>query len=328
MKKIIAAVIGAVLLIVALFIVLRPDPFNKKLDKTIKDLEAYHMKGTMEMLSGEDVKRYDLDLAWNKNGENENYRVSLLDKNLSQEQIILKNGEGVFVLTPSLNQAFKFKGDWPSDSPKPYLYQSMLAWISSGCQHKKSNEGYFVACDVSYPNSPQLIKQEMAFDKELKPLWVKVFNKDGIEEVKIQFNEVDFKPEFATAYFDVNDNLQNSKSEVVSKEISLPLYPVYVYDARLTNTSLATVGNEERHILEFTGEKSFTIVQTKREKNTEPVLMQVSGELVDNMDVFGAYDGTRLTLYSSDVEFSVYSEDLSVDDMLSVVSSMQVAVLK
>lgn len=328
MKKMIAAVIGAVLLIVALFIVLKPDPFNKKLEKTMKELEAYHMSGVMEMLNGEDVKQYDLDLAWQKTSDGENYRVSLLDKNISQEQIILKNNEGVFVLTPSLNQAFKFKGEWPSDSPKPYLYQSMLSWIKNGCQNKKTSEGYYVACDVSYPNSPQLVKQEMLFDKDMKPLWVKVYNGDGIEEVKIQFSNVDFKPEFATAYFDVNDNLKNSKSETVSKEIDLPLYPVFVYDARLTNTSLASVGNEKRHILEFTGDKNFTIVQVERKKNAEPVLMQVSGELVDSVDMFGAYDGTRLTLYSSDIEFSIYSEDLTVDEMLSVVSSMQVAVMK
>lgn len=328
MKKIIAAVVGAVLLIIALFMVLRPDPINQKLEDTMKDLEAYHMSGVMEMLNGEDVKQYDLDIAWQKSGEMENYRVSLFDKNLSQEQIILKNMDGVFVLTPNLNQAFKFKGEWPSDSPKPYLYQSMLSWVQEGCQSKKQSDGYFVSCDVSYPNSMQLVKQEMMFDKEMKPMWVKVYNGDGIEEVKILFDEVDFKPQFETAFFDVNDNLKNSKSEMVSVEVDLPLYPVYVYDARLTNTSVAKVGNEERHILEFTGEKSFTIVEVERVKSSEPVLMQVSGELVDNMDMFGAYDGTCLTLYSSDVEFSIYSQDLSVDEMLSVVSSMQVAVMK
>lgn len=328
MKKMIAAVIGAILLIVALFIVLKPDPLNKKLDKVMSELEGYHMKGTMEMLSGEDVKQYDLDLAWQKMEGEENYRVSLFDKDISQEQIILKNKEGVFVLTPSLNQAFKFKGDWPTDSPKPYLFQSMLSWMDNGCQNKKTSDGYFMSCEIEYPNSPQLVKQEMMFDKDMKPMWVKVYNQDGIEEVKIQFNDVDFAPQFETVYFDVNDNLKNSKATAVSKEIELPLYPVYVYDARLTNTSLATVGNEERHILEFTGEKSFTIVQVERQKSDEPVLMQVSGELVDSLAMFGSYDGSCLTLYSNDVEFSIYSEDLSVDEMLSVASSMQVAVLK
>ena len=328
MKKMIAAVIGAILLIVALFIVLRPDPFNKKLEKVMSELEGYHMKGTMEMLSGEDVKQFDLDLGWQKVDDNENDRVSLFDKDISQEQIILKNNEGVFVLTPSLNQAFKFKGDWPTDSPKPYLFQSMLSWINNGCQTKKVSEGYYASCEIEYPNSPQLVKQEMMFDKDMKPLWVKVYNQDGIEEVKIQFSEVDFAPQFEDTYYDVNANLKNSKTTAVSKEIELPLYPVYVYYARLTNTSLATVGNEERHILEFTGEKSFTIVQVERQKSVEPVLMQVSGELVDSMSMFGAYDGSCLTLYSNDVEFSIYSEDLSVDEMLSVASSMQVAVLK
>lgn len=36
-------------------------------------------------------------------GEDEYFKVSMIDKSLNQEQIILKNKEGVFVVTPSLN---------------------------------------------------------------------------------------------------------------------------------------------------------------------------------------------------------------------------------
>ena len=43
--------------------------------------------------------------------DNQLFKVSLFDKNLNQEQILLRNEEGVFVVTPSLNQIFKFEGD-------------------------------------------------------------------------------------------------------------------------------------------------------------------------------------------------------------------------
>lgn len=285
------------------------------------------MSGTMEVVEGEDLKTFTIDLAWDKEGEQEFYRVSLYDQGINQEQVILKNVDGVFVLTPSLNQAFKFKGDWPNDSPKPYLYQSMLALLQGEHTSKKIDGGYMVSADVEYVNSPELVKQEMIFDKELKPKSVKVYNADGFAEITITFTDVDMNPEFGADYFAVDANLAKNQTEVTSGVVELPLYPTYVYDARLTNTSVAEVGSETRHILEFTGDKSFTVVEVLRSKNTEPTTLSVSGELVDGIDAFGAYDGNCLTFYNNLVEFTVYSDDLSVDEMLQVVSSMQVAVI-
>lgn len=327
MKKIIAAIVGGLLLIAALYFALRPSSFDKELQKATDGLEHYHMSGTMEVVEGEDLKTFTIDLAWDKEGEQEFYRVSLYDQGINQEQVILKNVDGVFVLTPSLNQAFKFKGDWPNDSPKPYLYQSMLALLQGEHTSKKIDGGYMVSADVEYVNSPELVKQEMIFDKELKPKSVKVYNADGFAEITITFTDVDMNPEFGADYFAVDANLAKNQTEVTSGVVELPLYPTYVYDARLTNTSVAEVGSETRHILEFTGDKSFTVVEVLRSKNTEPTTLSVSGELVDGIDAFGAYDGNCLTFYNNLVEFTVYSDDLSVDEMLQVVSSMQVAVI-
>ena len=327
MKKIIAAVIGGVLLIAALFIALKPASFDEQLQKSLAGLDRYHMTANMEMLSGEDVKSYDIMLCWQKKNDTEFYRVALLDKSLNQEQIILRNADGVYVLTPSLNQAFKFKGDWPNNSPKPYLYQSRMGVLNGKYSAKKEKDGWFVTADVDYPNSPQLVKQEMKFDKEFKPVWVKVYNDNGTVEVKIEFKETDFKPEFSATHFDVNENLKANQT-TVNVSADLPLYPVYVFDARLVNSSVASIGKETRHILEFSGEKSFTIVQVQKKRNAEPVVQQVSGELVDAIDVFGAFDGTRLTVYDNNVEYTIYSQDLSPEEMLQVVTSMQVAVMK
>lgn len=327
MKKIVAAVIGGVLLIAALFMALKPASFDEQLQEALSKIDRYHMAANMEMLNGEDIKSYEITMSWQKNNGNDFYRVSLYDKSLNQEQVILRNADGVFVLTPSLNQAFKFKGDWPTNSPKPYLYQSMLQIMEGEYTAKKEKDGWFVTANVSYPNSPHLVKQEMMFDKEFKPLWVKVYNDSGTVEVKIEFTEADFKPEFAATHFDVNENLKANQTTIhVSAE--LPLYPVYVFDSRLVNSTVTTIGNETRHILEFSGEKSFTIVQVQKKKNAEPVVMQVSGELVDAIDVFGAFDGTRLTVYDNNVEYTIYSQDLSPEEMLQVVTSMQVAVMK
>ena len=75
-------------------------------EKKVKKLKSYHISGELEIMNNEDSHKYNIDVAYK---EEDNFRVSLKNKTNNHEQIILKNSEGVFVLTPSLNKSFKFQ---------------------------------------------------------------------------------------------------------------------------------------------------------------------------------------------------------------------------
>ena len=83
-----------------------------------------------------------------------------------------------------------------------------------------------------------------------------------------------------------------------------------------------------KHVLEYTGDKNFTVVETKKEsvKETQTVIMP--GEMMDALDVVGFYDGNHLSAVYDNVEFTVFSDDLSPEEMMQVIMSMQVAVMK
>ena len=83
----------------------------------------------MEMVENDELKSYLVNVSYFKEKKDEYYKVELYDKSLNQSQIIVKNTEGVFVLTPTLNQVFKFQSDWPNNSPKPYIYQSLISLL-------------------------------------------------------------------------------------------------------------------------------------------------------------------------------------------------------
>ena len=51
----------------------------------------------MELNKGEDLKSYLLEVNYRKGIEDDCFKVSLYDKNLNQEQILLRNDEGVYV---------------------------------------------------------------------------------------------------------------------------------------------------------------------------------------------------------------------------------------
>src|SRR5699024_8211081 len=91
----------------------------KKLEENIESMDGYKAKAEMSMLTGQEEQKYGIDV-WHK--KEDFYRVELSnDRDEQGNQVILKNEEGVFVLTPALNKKFKFQTEWPENSSQPYL---------------------------------------------------------------------------------------------------------------------------------------------------------------------------------------------------------------
>lgn len=324
-KKKIAIIAGAVLLAIALFLVVKPKSFEKKFEKDTKDLTSYYLEANMEVTYGEDVRSYLVKSAWKKTDNTEYFRVSLYDNDLKQEQIILKNTDGVFVITPALNQLFQFKGQWPMNSPKPYLLQTIMEIVSQEHELVKEKDGWLVKANANYPSSNRLVTQEIKFSKDYKPSWLIAYNQDKIAELKLLFTSVEYDYVFTEDYF----NVPTQKSSVTSStEVELPLYPVSVFDSILTTNKTVDVNGQIQHVLEFSGERDFTIVESVRNANEELEVISMDKELTDGIHVIGYYDGTKLTVYDAQIEISVYSTDLSEEEMLQVVQSMRVAVMK
>lgn len=95
---------------------------SKKIEKRLEQIDGYKARAEMTMKTGQEARKYHIDI-WYKKGENDFYRVDLANEEDDNRQTILKNDEGVFVLTPVLNKSFKFQSDWPENNGQPYLYQ-------------------------------------------------------------------------------------------------------------------------------------------------------------------------------------------------------------
>lgn len=329
MKKKVIAGLGIIILVVALCFTLKPKAFDKQFQKVMDHMDSYILKGDMEITKGEDVKTYAVEVGYQKVDENDYFKVSLLDKELNQEQIILRNNEGVFVITPSLNQVFKFEGEWPLNSPKPYLLQSMVTFVSGEeAEIAKEDEGYLVTSPVVYPNNKNYVKQEMLFDKDANIKWVQIYNQDDSVELKIVFQSVEYNKEIADDYFIAPASMEKPTAASNITDEDLPLYPSAVHNSQLTGKSEMNSDGVKKHILEFSGEKNFTVVENIRHSvdTTQTVIMP--GEMVDALDIVGFYDGNRLSAVANGIEYTVFSDDLGPEEMMSVINSMQVAVMK
>ena len=136
------------------------------------------------------------------------------------------------VVTPSLNQVFKFEGDWPLNSPKPYLLQSIAEIVKSDkAEITKKDDGYLVSSKVTYPNNKNFNQEEIMFDKDANLKWIQIYNSDHAVQLKIVFNKCTYDSKMKKDYFKTPEALDSKTSTNGISEEDLPLYPVQVFDA-------------------------------------------------------------------------------------------------
>lgn len=332
-KKIIAGLLVLVVVVVAAFKIF----FNKGnvedlATKLNEELEEYYLKGTMELTNGEEVRNFNVEVSYEKEDNNDLFKVSLFDTTINQEQLIIRNKLGVYVLTPTLNQVYEFKGEWPLNTPKPYIYQSMLDVFKNTHEIEEVDDGYIVTSFPEFANKNQWHKQVIKFDKDLNPKLVNIYDKDDILRVKLSVSEFKKDTEFSDDYFDVEKSLEESKTtsvEITTTSDDLPLYPANVdLNATLKDSTVASINDQEIHILTYGGDKPFTIVQRLLNQSSDLVCSVVKGEMIDLMNGVGFVEENTITCIYNGVEYKIYSDVLTIAELIEVANGMEVVVTK
>ena len=197
-----------------------------KYKKLLNSSDTYTLKGQMSIVSNEELYNYDVVVD---HKESDYYRASLINKDNNQEQIILKNTSGVYVITPSLNKSFKFQSEWPYNSSQAYILSSLLKDLEndSNVLFEEKDDLVILSSTVNYPNNASLISQKITFDKEMNPKLVQVFNKDGIENITFKIVDLKFNIDFDDDYFEI-ENHSSGKNTNVSGIIDEIVYPMYL----------------------------------------------------------------------------------------------------
>ena len=99
-KKIVIGVVSVALLIGGgVFLKVKKGSIDRQVKEQLDNLNSYHVEANMEMLVGDEMKTYKVDVDYLKN-ETDLFKVSIYDKVLNQSQVILRNNDGVFFCTP------------------------------------------------------------------------------------------------------------------------------------------------------------------------------------------------------------------------------------
>lgn len=189
----------------------------EKLEKKLKNADSYYVEGTMEIMNNEDTYTYDVKVAYQKK---DYYRIELVNKLNNHEQVILRNNEGVYVVTPSLNKSFKFQSDWPYNNSQVYLINSILEDLleDEEREFKTKGDGYYYGSKVHYPNNKSLVKQKVYIDKDANITKAEVVDKDDNVQIVMDFNKIEYNKKFDKNYFELSEMLKiNTKNNSNSR---------------------------------------------------------------------------------------------------------------
>ncbi|SHN31950.1 LolA family protein [Gracilibacillus kekensis] len=303
----------------------------EKLESNAENMSAYQSQAMMTLKTGNEDQIYRIEVAHKKK---DYYRVLLKnDQDEESSQIILRNDEGVFVLTPALNKSFKFQSEWPNNNSQPYLFQSLIQDLADDSDATfTTTDNYFVfETKTSYESNSNLPYQTIYFDKKTyAPALVQVMDHDKNVMVEVEYTAFEIDPELPENTFDMETNMTSSifgvpvmAQEDLPKQLTV-LYPSELFGAELVEEDQMETDTGKRVMLSYEGNKNFTIVQETMDvyptSTASPEM--VNGEPVDLGFTMGAQTNSSLEWHYQGVDYYLASEQLTKEEMKEVAQSL------
>ena len=189
----------------------------KDLNEVVGELESYKGSGVMTLYSGETPQEYKVEVSHQKPSY---YRIALTNAKKNITQIVLRNDDGVFVLTPSLNKSFRFQSNWPDDQGQVYLYETLVRSIigDNARQFADEEDSYVFDVAANY-NTHSLVRQKIWLDKEnYSPKHVAVSDANANVVVDVKFDTFEFGTKFEKDSFDMQRNMSAGNGETQAPE--------------------------------------------------------------------------------------------------------------
>lgn len=317
----------------------------KKLEKKLEDSSSYYLEGIMEIMNNEDTYTYEVKVSYQKQNY---YRIELVNTLNNHEQVILRNDEGVYVITPSLNKSFKFQSDWPYNNSQVYLLNSVLADLLEDEERKfkDTNNGVCIISNVNYPNNQLLVKQKVYFDNSDNITKVEVVDSNDNVQIVMKFSKQEYNKKFDKNHFELSEFLnmsdngridneddtdtnsslnQNESNTKTTATIDDIIYPMYLPDnTYLTSQETLDTENGQRLILTFGGDNSFVLVEEIASHYNDGLIVPVSGNFDFLNSVIGVINSNSLSWHSNGIDYYLASDTMSTSELVNVANSISV----
>lgn len=301
-----------------------------ELAQRTEKMQSYISHGKMTILTSSEPQEYDIEVWYKKPSF---YRVSIKNVKKNITQIILRNDEGVFVMTPHLKKSFRFQSDWPQTNGQIYLYQSIIQSIIDDEERsfQADKKAYQLEVSAKYPFNQEAAKQKIWLNPKLLPTRLDVLNEQNKPLMQVRFDRFQLDASFDKDAFDTERNMRdfpaNEKQAVApaapEKNELAAILPGYIPEkSHLVGEQTIQTPNGPVQIMRFQGEKSFTL--TQRRPQAVATSLPLMGKPVELKSTIGVLleseDMKRLSWTYQGVEFEMVGK-LAEEEMVKIANS-------
>ena len=139
--------------------------------------------------------------------------------------------------------------------------------------------------------------------------------------------------EFAEDYFNLSKNMEESRQNLSSTTGAtfddLPLMVNGVdMNVSIKDQTNASIDGEKVYIMAYEGDATFTVVQKIIEGSEEISLTEIEGDLVLLVNGFASLSEDKVTYLYNGVECTIYGDNLSVANYISIANGLEVVGIK
>ena len=320
----------------------------KKLSSKWVDTKGYELTAEMTILTGQEPRIYDVEV-WHTKPDF--YRVKVSDADAGNTQMIVRNAEGVFVVTPELNKTYKFQSKWPTENSQAYLIGSLAEDIKKdkSSTFKEEEDKYVFETKTSNNHKNMLPSQVVYIDKKtLLPTEVSILNENKEEQIHIKFNQVSLGKTHTASEYKIEQEATTPEGgketaapedgKAASIETSAEIdnaefkthYPLIQWEnVHNIDEKVLKDGEEKRVILTYSGDKEFTIIQQLSEPSISPTIpVFAPGDPIDLGFAIGAITEQSISWEQNGMSFFLATSFLSKEEMIEVAASMAVDGMK
>ena len=180
---------------------------------------------------------------------------------------------------------------------------------------------------MRFSNNPKLVSQNVYLDKDNKITKVEIVDAQDKPQIIVEILSYELNKKIDDDTFNIENNMTVSKTyeKDIPEEISAIIYPLYIpANTYLASQDKVKKTDGERVILNFAGDKSFTIIEETASVSENNSIIPVSGTIYQIADVFGVKEDNSISWVSNGIEYYVVSENLSSEELRDVANSMTV----
>ena len=289
----------------------------------VTEAKSYKLDGQMNVLRSGGEVSFDIEVSYQAPSY---YKVLYENKENNSRQVLLKNTDGVYVLTPELNKEFKFDSTWPANSSHIYILDRILADLDSDTEKKVSeNDDYYILTSkIAHKVKKDLVEQSVYLSKNDYSLKKVTYNTLQGPVMTFTVSKLVYGVTFGKSEFDV-DAIMNSETSLMGEgskvEVNKILFSDVIEEVSLKSSTV----NNDTTVLTYEGAKNYFIIYGDAYESEVSTIERVYSDFVLLYHGIGFVSSNCLTFYKNNKEFKIISNVLTLEEMVEVANSLQMA---